>query len=58
MVLKKKEDQSVVASILHRTGNKSQEVEGGRIMGGREEVEGKGRIGSGSGKERKYVQRV
>jgi hypothetical protein len=49
MKLKKKEDQSVDASVLLRTGNKIiMGVKGGRDLGGREEREGKKR-GAGSG---------
>ena len=40
MKLKKKEDQSVDASVLLRRGNKI--ITGGRILGGREEGEVKG----------------
>jgi hypothetical protein len=47
MKLKKNEDQSVDASVLLRRGNKIQEVEGRRDLGGREE--GKGGRGAGSG---------
>jgi hypothetical protein len=41
MKFKKKEDQSVYASILLRRGNKIQEVEARKDLGGQEEGEGK-----------------
>jgi hypothetical protein len=44
--LKRKDDQRVDASVLHRRGNKkkSREVEGGRDLGGRE---GEGEMSGG-----------
>jgi hypothetical protein len=36
---KKKEDQSMGASFLHRKGRKSGDIEGGRKLGGREKGE-------------------
>jgi hypothetical protein len=55
----KKEEKSVDASILHRTGNKIITGGGGRKRPGRETGgEGKSRAGTGIGRNRREVQRV
>jgi hypothetical protein len=59
MELKKKEEQSVNASILHRRGNKI--ITGGRERGGPERERGEERkkwAGSGIGRDRGEVHRV
>jgi hypothetical protein len=59
MDLKKKEDQSVDASILHRRGNKLITQGRGRKRPGRQ-IKGEGKRGTGSGirRDRREVQRV
>ena len=59
MKLKKKENESVYASILLRRGNKIiTEDRGRKVPGGREVREGKKGAGSGIGRDRRQVQRV
>jgi hypothetical protein len=56
MKLKKKEDQSVDASILLRRENKIIMEEMGRDLGGREEGKGNRGTGSGMGRDRRKVR--
>ena len=59
MEFKKKKEQNVDASILHRTGNKTITGGRGREGPGREREEGgKREAGSGVGRDRREVQRV
>ena len=60
MQLKTKEDQSVDASILHRTGNKIITGSRGREEPGMERGEGGGRgwAETGIGRDRREVQRI
>jgi hypothetical protein len=56
MELKKKEDQSIDASIQHRMENKIiQEVEGRSDLEGREDGEGERETGLGIGKDKRKV---